>query len=190
MNYFKGFIFGIVLLVVANFFGGFLDKCTLTTVKGLINHNDSTEIKVDSVGEDVVNLNIAKYLQGKYGADSLMITSVSVPSTVYEYYVSGIKGVRKLDNPSDRVKKVTFTKGKDEFRIMVVYDSSNGEVKAVENDSSPVNTINPIQTEPNPIQPSQIQTDTTKTQKPNENNQDIGKPTRQNNGGFNNESDV
>lgn len=190
MNYFKGIFVGIVLLLVANFFGGFLDKCTLSSVKGLMAHNDSTEVKVDSVGEDVVNLNIAKYLQGKYGADSLMITSVSVPSTVYEYYVSGIRGVRKLDSPTDRVKKVTFTKGASQFRIMVIYDSSNGEVKVVENDTSPVNTINPIQTEPNPIQPSQIQADSAKAQKPNENNQDIGNPTKQNNGGFNNESDV
>ena len=190
MKFFKGFLIGAILLFIVNFFMGFMDKCTLTSVKGMFTDKDTADIKVDSISEDVINLNIAKYLQSKYGADSLMIETISVPSTIYEYYVSGIKGTRKFDNPNERVKKVTFKKGSDEYRILVIYTCNDGVVKVVENDTSPINTINPIENDPHPIQPSQIpNAERNDSIKNNPNNRDIGTPTN-GNGDFNNESDV
>lgn len=190
MNFFKGFVIGCVLFFVMNFFIGFMNKCTLENVKSMLADKDTTEVKVDSIGEDVINLNIAKYLQGKYGADSLLVETISVPSSIYEYYVSGIKGTRKFDNPNERVKKVTFKKGNDEYRILVIYTCNDGVIKAVENDMSPIDTIHPIENDPNPIQPSQIQNEDRKDSiKSNPNNRNIGTPTKDN-ADFNNESDV
>ena len=156
MKYCKGFLVGAIILFVVNFFFGFMDNCTLSSLKESFSSKDSCEVKTDSVGEEVVNLNIAKYLQGKYGGDSLMVEAISIPSSTYEYYVSGVKGTRKLDDPNDRVKKVSFKKGDSLYRIIVIYNCIDGIIKVVENDESPINTIHPIVNEPNPIQPSDI----------------------------------
>lgn len=190
MKFIKGFLIGVVLLFIVNFFMGFMDKCTLSNVKGMLASSDTTEVKTDSVGENVINLNIAKYLQDKYGADSLLVETISVPSNIYEYYVSGVKGSRKFDNPNERVKKVTFKNGNDEYRILVIYTCNDGVIKAVENDMSPIDTIHPIENDPNPIQPSQIHSEERKDSiKNNPNNKNIGTPTRENND-FDNEDDV
>ena len=88
MKYCKGFLVGAIILFVVNFFFGFMDNCTLSSLKESFSPKDSCEVKKDSVGEEVVNLNIAKYLQEKYGGDSLMVETISIPSSTYEYYVS------------------------------------------------------------------------------------------------------
>lgn len=156
MKYCKGFLVGAIILFVANFFFGFMNNCTLSSVKELFSSKDSCEVKKDSVDEDIVNLNIAKYLQEKYGCDSLMVETISIPSSTYEYYVSGVKGIRKFDGTNERVKKVSFKKGDNLYRINVIYDCVDGNIKVVENDESPINTIHPIVNDPNPIQPSEI----------------------------------
>lgn len=156
MKYCKGFLVGAIILFIANFFFGFMDNCTLSSLRESFSSKDSCEVKKDSVGEEVVNLNIAKYLQEKYGGDSLMVEAISIPSSTYEYYVSGVKGTRKLDDPNDRVKKVSFKKCDSLYRIIVIYNCIDGSIKVVENDESPINTIHPIVNEPNPIQPSEI----------------------------------
>ena len=156
MKYCKGFLVGAIILFIANFFFGFMNNCTLSSVKESFYSKDSCEVKKDSVDEEVVNLNIAKYLQEKYGGDSLMVETISIPSSTYEYYVSGVKGTRKLEGTNDRVKKVSFKKGDDLYRINVIYDCVDGNIKVVENDESPINTIHPIVNDPNPIQPSEI----------------------------------
>ena len=62
MKYCKGFLVGAIILFVVNFFFGFMDNCTLSSLKESFSPKDSCEVKKDSVGEEVVNLNIEKYL--------------------------------------------------------------------------------------------------------------------------------
>ena len=63
MKYCKGSLVGALILFIANFFFGFMNNCTLSSVKESFSSKDSCEVKKDSVDEEVVNLNIAKYLQ-------------------------------------------------------------------------------------------------------------------------------
>ena len=114
MKYCKGFLVGAIILFVVNFFFGFMDNCTLSSLKESFSPKDSCEVKKDSVGEEVVNLNIAKYLQEKYGGDSLMVETISIPSSTYEYYVSGYNNNTSMVIQFKNLKLYSYDKKLDE----------------------------------------------------------------------------
>jgi hypothetical protein len=155
----------------------------------------SGEEKVDSLSDEDVNLSIAKVLQEKYGADSLMVSSIGSPLTKYEYYVSGVKGTKELDDKAQRIKKVSFSKGSLQYRVNVFYNCTNGSVVKIENDDTPLpNTDAAAITPITPIAP--VAVNNTPPTKPTEvkdttnaNNHNVGNPS---NGGsdYNNNSDV
>lgn len=177
-SFFKGIIFGAILICIINFFSGFIGKCTLTEVKNYYNTKFNNSEKKDTLSNEDVNLNIAKALQEKYGADSLMIYSISSPSNKYEYYVSGIKGVKDFDNTNHRLKRVAFSKFANQYRINVIYDSVNGSIITIENDNRPIDVT--ISSEITPIVHSQPQQQVNmhsegKKDSLNQNNMNIGK---------------
>ena len=55
MKFFKGFLIGAILLFILNFFMGFMDKCTLTSVNGMFTDKDTADIKVDSISEHAID---------------------------------------------------------------------------------------------------------------------------------------
>ena len=192
----KGFIFGVLILLITNFIWGYAGKLTYENSKKYI-ETKFGEAKPDTISDEDVNLAIAKVLQEKYGADSLMINSIGTPLTKYEYYVSGVKGTKELDDKEQRMKKVAFSKGSLQYRVNVFYNCTDGSVVKIENDSTPVpNTevtpITPVtptapvavnNTAPTPAAPTETK-DTTSV-----NNHNVGSPS---NGGadYNNNSDV
>ncbi len=179
-GFFKGFLIGALLLFIGNFFFEFMDKCTYSSAKSYVNTKLGNEEIRDTIAEADINLNIAKELQKNYGADSLIVTSISKPSKQYEYYVSGVKGVKDLDDVSHRVKNVRFNKGNLAYKVIVIYNSVDGAIVRIENDNTPAQVV-----EVQPIKPTvaPAQKDTTTA-----NNQNIGTPT--NVGDYNNNSDV
>jgi hypothetical protein len=191
-GFLKGFFIGMILLFVGNFFFEFMDKCTYSSAKSYVNAKLGNEEVSDTLAEADINLNIAKELQKNYGADSLIVTSISKPSKQYEYYVSGVKGVKDLDDVSHRVKNVEFNKGNLAYKVIVIYNSVDGAIVRIENDNTPAKVVEVQPIKPTaqpsvqsptvtPIAP--VQKDTTTA-----NNQNIGTPT--NVGDYNNNSDV
>ena len=191
-GFFKGFLIGALLLFIGNFFFEFMDKCTYSSAKSYVNAKLGNEEVSDTLAEADINLNIAKELQKNYGADSLIVTSISKPSKQYEYYVSGVKGVKDLDDVSHRVKNVGFNKGNLAYKVIVIYNSVDGEIVRIENDNTPTQVVEVQPIKPTaqpsvqsptvaPIAPAQKDTTTA-------NNQNIGTPT--NVGDYNNNSDV
>ena len=191
-GFFKGFLIGALLLFIGNFFFEFMDKCTYSSAKSYVNAKLGNEEVSDTLAEADINLNIAKELQKNYGADSLIVTSISKPSKQYEYYVSGVKGVKDLDDVSHRVKNVGFNKGNLAYKVIVIYNSVDGSIVRIENDNTPTQVVEVQPIKPTaqpsvqsptvaPIAPAQKDTTTA-------NNQNIGTPT--NVGDYNNNSDV
>lgn len=191
-GFLKGFFIGMILLFVGNFFFEFMDKCTYSSAKSYVNAKLGNEEVSDTIVEADINLNIAKELQKNYGADSLIVTSISKPSKQYEYYVSGVKGVKDLDDVSHRVKNVGFNKGNLAYKVIVIYNSVDGTIVRIENDNTPTQVVEVQPIKPTaqpsvqsptvaPIAPAQKDTTTA-------NNQNIGTPT--NVGDYNNNSDV
>lgn len=191
-GFFKGFLVGALLLFIGNFFFEFMDKCTYSSAKSYVNAKLGNEEVSDTLAEADINLNIAKELQKNYGADSLIVTSISKPSKQYEYYVSGVKGVKDLDDVSHRVKNVGFNKGNLAYKVIVIYNSVDGSIVRIENDNTPTQVVEVQPIKPTaqpsvqsptvaPIAPAQKDTTTA-------NNQNIGTPT--NVGDYNNNSDV
>jgi hypothetical protein len=184
-SFIKGFLIGALVLFIANFCFDFLGSCTFNGAKEYYNNRfgDSTVV-ADTVSENDINITIAKELQKIYGSDSLNITSISSSSINYEYYVSGVKGVKTLEDKNQRVKNVDFTNGSLQYRIIVIYNNTDGVIVKMENDTKPIkvnvaqpiiqNVITPVQNVP--------QRDTTI----NDNNKNIGVPTSD----YNNNSDV
>lgn len=194
-GFFKGFLIGALLLFIGNFFFEFMDKCTYSSAKSYVNAKLGNEEVSDTIAEADINLNIAKELQKNYGADSLMVTSISKPSKQYEYYVSGVKGVKDLDDASHRVKNVGFNKGNLAYKVIVIYNSVDGKIVRIENDNTPTQVV-----EVQPIKPTAQPTTSNPTVAPivqseapkdsvSANNVNIGNPS---NGGsdYNNNSDV
>lgn len=193
----KGFIFGVLILLITNFIWGYAGKLTYENSKKYVEAKFG-EAKPDTISNEDVNLAIAKVLQEKYGADSLMVNSIGTPLTKYEYYVSGVKGTKELDDKTQRMKKVTFSKGSLHYRINVFYNCTDGSVVKIENDSTPVpNTevtpITPITpTTPvaaNNATPAPTAAPTEAKDTTSANNHNVGTPS---NGGadYNNNSDV
>lgn len=191
-GFLKGFFIGALLLFIGNFFFEFMDKCTYSSAKSYVNAKLGNEEVSDTISEADINLNIAKELQKNYGADSLIVTSISKPSKQYEYYVSGVKGVKDLDDVSHRVKNVGFNKGNLAYKVIVIYNSVDGTIVRIENDNTPTQVVEVQPIKPTaqpsvqsptvaPIAPAQKDTTTA-------NNQNIGTPT--NVGDYNNNSDV
>lgn len=191
-GFFKGFLIGALLLFIGNFFFEFMNKCTYSSAKSYVNAKLGNEEVSDTLAEADINLNIAKELQKNYGADSLIVTSISKPSKQYEYYVSGVKGVKDLDDVSHRVKNVGFNKGNLAYKVIVIYNSVDGKIVRIENDNTPAQVVEVQPIKPTaqpsvqsptvaPIAPAQKDTTTA-------NNQNIGTPT--NVGDYNNNSDV
>jgi hypothetical protein len=194
-GFFKGFFVCAFVLLLSNFIRGYMGNWTYEVAKA----HFSGEEKVDSLSDEDVNLSIAKVLQEKYGADSLMVSSIGSPLTKYEYYVSGVKGTKELSDKAQRMKKVSFSKGSLQYRVNVFYNCTDGSVVKIENDDTPLpNTdaaaITPI-TPVAPTAPVAVNTPTPPT-KPTEvkdttnaNNHNVGNPS---NGGsdYNNNSDV
>lgn len=191
-GFLKGFLIGALLLFIGNFFFEFMDKCTYSNAKSYVNAKLGNEEVSDTIAEADINLNIAKELQKNYGADSLIVTSISKPSKQYEYYVSGVKGVKDLDDVSHRVKNVGFNKGNLAYKVIVIYNSVDGTIVRIENDNTPTQVVEVQPIKPTaqpsvqsptvaPIAPAQKDTTTA-------NNQNIGTPT--NVGDYNNNSDV
>jgi len=192
-GFFKGFLIGALLLFIGNFFFEFMDKCTYSSAKSYVNAKLGNEEVSDTLAEADINLNIAKELQKNYGADSLIVTSISKPSKQYEYYVSGVKGVKDLDDVSHRVKNVGFNKGNLAYKVIVIYNSVDGAIVKIENDNTPTQVVEVQPIKPTeqpsvqsptvaPIAPAQKDTTTA-------NNHNVGNPS---NGGsdYNNNSDV
>jgi hypothetical protein len=191
-GFLKGFLIGVLLLFIGNFFFEFMDKCTYSSAKSYVNAKLGNEEVSDTIAEADINLNIAKELQKNYGADSLIVTSISKPSKQYEYYISGVKGVKDLDDVSHRVKNVGFNKGNLAYKVIVIYNSVDGTIVRIENDNTPTQVVEVQPIKPTaqpsvqsptvaPIAPAQKDTTTA-------NNQNIGTPT--NVGDYNNNSDV
>ena len=184
-SFIKGFLYGMLVLLIVNFCFDFLGNCTYNGVKKYYNekYGDSTVV-ADTVSENDINITIAKELQKIYGSDSLNITDVSKATNKYEYYVSGVKGVKTLEDENQRVKNVDFINGCLRYKINVVYDVTNGSIIKMENDTKPVKVEASQAVVQNVITPVQevSQRDTTI----NDNNKNIGVPTSD----YNNDSDV
>jgi len=187
-GFFKGFFVCAFVLLLSNFIWGYMGNWTYEVAKA----HFSGEEKVDSLSDEDVNLSIAKVLQEKYGADSLMVSSIGSPLTKYEYYVSGVKGTKELSDKTQRMKKVSFSKGSLQYRVNVFYNCTDGSVAKIENDNTPTQVVEVQPIKPTaqpsvqsptvaPIAPAQKDTTTA-------NNQNIGTPT--NVGDYNNNSDV
>lgn len=184
----KGFFIGGLILFCSNFIWGFLSNCTYAHVIQSFNENSDSIMTNQNdtiIVESEINLNIAKKLQADYGADGLMITSISSPLNKYEYYVSGVKGVKDLEKPNYRLKKVTFTKEDDNYRINVIYNMNDGMIIKIENDESPIMNVPPIV----PQNPNKEPKDTIK-HNDTSNNKDVGTATSDNNSDYSNNSDV
>ena len=191
-GFFRGFFVCAFVLLLSNFIWGYMGNWTYEVAKA----HFSGEEKVDSLSDEDVNLSIAKVLQEKYGADSLMVNSIGTPLTKYEYYISGVRGTKELDDKTQRMKKVSFSKGSLQYRVNVFYNCTDGSVVKIENDSTPVpNTETAPITPVTPAEPVAAN-NTTPAATPTEakdttsaNNHNVGSPS---NGGadYNNNSDV
>ncbi len=188
-SFFKGLVFGVLLIVITNFIWGYMGDCTYTNIKARFFDSDSTNVVMtDSLSDEAINVSIARELQKRYGADSLTITYISAPSNKYEEYICGVRSTKALPNPLDRVKKVTYTKGQNQYRIVATYDMSNGNISSIENDNSPMEQVSPI----TPIQPQNPTAPTNgnkdeKKDSTNQHNQNIGS---QSNIDYDNKTDI
>ena len=176
----KGFLYGCIITALLifgiNFKNGFMADLTYQKI---FSASENGEIK-DSIDENSVDISIARSLQGKYGEDSLSIESITPSSESYEYSVSGIIGVKKLDGSNLRCKKVKFTSGKFKRSCIVIFRVPSGTITSIEEDSKPIEIKAP-QSSGNALpanstnhSPSISVGVSTNLPNPNPNNQDIG----------------
>ena len=187
----KGFFVGLFILLLTNFIWGYMGKLTYENAKNYVEGKVGDE-KVDTLSDEDINLSIAKTLQEKYGADSLMVNSIGTSLTKYDYYISGVKGTKELEDKTQRLKKVTFSKGSLQYRVNIFYNCTNGNVDKIENDDTPLpnsTEVSPITPLPNTSVPNLKPTQTDVKDTTNVNNHNVGEPS---NGGadYNNNSDV
>ena len=167
-GFFNGVVWGVLLVILSNFFIGYMGNWTLEHAQTLFIGKQDTAM-ADSLSDEEVNLSIAKTLQEKYGSDSLVVTYIGRPQTSYAYYISGVRGTKELENKEQRAKRVAFSKGVNKYKVVVVYDASNGNIVSISNDDSPSQDIAPI--EPIRQQPP------TSESKDSTHNKDISIPT-------------
>lgn len=188
-GFIKGFFIGAFIILLTNFIWGYGSKLTYDSAKEYINSKFDS-VAVDTISEEEVNIAIAKALQNEYGADSLLITSISAPSKTIEYYISGVRGTKECVG-NQRIKKVSFNKGSQQYRVVVEYNCSDVNMIQWTNDESPITTVETVKVpelKPVPTTPTQTQSEQHKDSV-SANNVNIGTPS---NGGadYNNNSDV
>lgn len=181
----QGCLTCLIIIFVSNFFSGYMASLTYSNIKEKFLLGNTTEVG-DSISDEKINISIAMALQEKFGQDSLLITSIGQGLTTYDYYVSGVKGIKKLDDPTQRVKKVSFKKGSSQYRVLAFYSITDGTVAKFENNTDPNGNITSAAQQITPIIPQPtVQQDTVRT---NPNNADIGNPT--NNSDYDNNTDI
>lgn len=173
----KGFLYGCIITALLifglNFKNGFMADWTYDKV--FSSKEKNVEVK-DSIDESAVDITIAHSLQEKYGEDSLLIESITPSSDSYEYSVSGIIGVKKLDGSNLKCKKVTFTKGRFKHSYIVIFRVPNGTITNMEENGKPME-IKLAQEAGNTLPEHSTNTSTNKQPTEtvvNSNNQDIG----------------
>ena len=188
----KGFLVGVLVLLIINFvWGSYAQYLTYNKTKELFEKRIG-QWHDPNISEDSVNLAIAWALQREYGEDSLLITEIGPASKEYDFYVSGVRGTKECVG-DQRVKKVKFTKGQKQYRIIVEYDRTSLNMITWTNDESPV-TDSSVTAPPalKPVQATNTQpvTEVKPEQKDsiNANNHNVGTPTTV--GDYNNNSDV
>lgn len=179
-SFFYGLIGGMLIILGINFFWETTSNWTLSNLKAW--YGGKTEAPKDTISDETINIKIAEGLQKSYGTDSLIITSIGLPQTTYEYYVCGVKGTKPLEKDTYRAKKVIFTCKGSECRIFAIYDATNGDLIKVEEDNSPRPQQVTVPQPPNNNNNSQP-SDTAKQN--SQNNKDVGYQNT-----YNNASDV